>query len=371
MAEDASGRPLSQRVPGGTNRPAPQLRITPPVLPEALIERLRADFASARMPAPRGDGRSATEQAATPDAPAELRTLPRRKARGGRSARVTEARQRRPDEPPDSAGGAQAGIPVLGVADQEASGPTPSAGTGAGFGDGALRRASVAAHALARRPPLPSVPAVALSPTGQIPPPVVDLPRALLPQKADRPAVTPEPEPEPAGESVPVDNDQGPITEPLPVLSDPGASAIAGASALTSAAVPEAAAVVAVAAVAVVHSDAPGVPGTAAPPTPGVVGPSSHAGRPAAVAGAARGRPRRRATTLRPLAPASAESVPTMLRPLFADSDRGPIGEVVASVRTEVADGRRVRESRRFWSAGFLAAVGLAVLIVLVLVFAG
>lgn len=43
MGEDSSGPPLSRRVPGATNRPQPRMRVAPPVLPDALLERLRAE----------------------------------------------------------------------------------------------------------------------------------------------------------------------------------------------------------------------------------------------------------------------------------------------------------------------------------------
>ncbi len=41
MADDSSSPPLSRRVPGATNRPKPQMRVAPPVLPDDLIDRLR------------------------------------------------------------------------------------------------------------------------------------------------------------------------------------------------------------------------------------------------------------------------------------------------------------------------------------------
>ncbi len=46
MADDSSVPPLSRRVPGATNRPKPKMRITPPVLPEELIGRLRPNQAT-------------------------------------------------------------------------------------------------------------------------------------------------------------------------------------------------------------------------------------------------------------------------------------------------------------------------------------
>ncbi len=47
MADDSSAPPLSRRVPGATNRPKPQMRIAPPVLPEDLVDRLRPKQAAA------------------------------------------------------------------------------------------------------------------------------------------------------------------------------------------------------------------------------------------------------------------------------------------------------------------------------------
>ncbi len=50
MADDSSAPPLSRRVPGATNRPKPEMRVAPPVLPDDLIDRLRpkdADVAEA------------------------------------------------------------------------------------------------------------------------------------------------------------------------------------------------------------------------------------------------------------------------------------------------------------------------------------
>lgn len=60
-----------------------------------------------------------------------------------------------------------------------------------------------------------------------------------------------------------------------------------------------------------------------------------------------------------------------MLRPLFADSDRGPVEEAVASVREDVARGRTTHDARRFRSVGVIVAVGLAILVVLVLLIIG
>ena len=44
MAGDSSSQPLSQRVPGATNRPTPEMLIAPPMLPRSLLERLRAEL---------------------------------------------------------------------------------------------------------------------------------------------------------------------------------------------------------------------------------------------------------------------------------------------------------------------------------------
>jgi len=63
--------PLSQRVPGATNRPRPALRVPPPVLPDALVERLRAEFSAERAEPDRGvlSDQAPAQPAARPPSP--------------------------------------------------------------------------------------------------------------------------------------------------------------------------------------------------------------------------------------------------------------------------------------------------------------
>jgi hypothetical protein len=91
MGEDSRLPPLSRRVPGATNWPNPPVRSTPPVLPDHVLERLRAGRKPARE-APTGP----------PDAEAEVarpeRSAPPHRRTGTANGLRPNARQERDHE---------------------------------------------------------------------------------------------------------------------------------------------------------------------------------------------------------------------------------------------------------------------------------
>ncbi len=91
MSEDSRVGPLSQRVPGAANRPTPSMRIAPPVLPESLLERLRAEKGTSREEqAGPGQSGSAKPPAATPEGEPGRADAPRRLAWARRRDRTSE-----------------------------------------------------------------------------------------------------------------------------------------------------------------------------------------------------------------------------------------------------------------------------------------
>ena len=91
MSEDSSVGPLSQRVPGAANRPTPYMRIAPPVLPESLLERLRAEMGTSReeQAGPEQSG-AAKASAAAPEEEPGRADAPRRLAWARRRDRTAE-----------------------------------------------------------------------------------------------------------------------------------------------------------------------------------------------------------------------------------------------------------------------------------------
>jgi hypothetical protein len=91
MSEDSSVGPLSQRVPVAANRPTPSMRIAPPVLPESLLERLRAELGTSReeQAGPEQSG-SAGPSVARPEGEPGRADGPRRLAWARRRDRTTE-----------------------------------------------------------------------------------------------------------------------------------------------------------------------------------------------------------------------------------------------------------------------------------------
>lgn len=398
MGDDRTGGSLSQRVPGATNRPKPLMRVAPPVLPDALIDRLRAEAATAAAsdngqaelpPGGRGQGAkvAASEHAPVPEPAAVPQPQPK-PLPGARRGRGTRARPRRGSAPaerslavkpaasdaaasatPATSAGAgtvtslpvrprlarpvptlAAGVAAFDTAAAVSDADVParvarSAGGGVSAGDAvstdAVPRPSKAAADVPDERPL-----APRSPTGQVPPPVTSLPRRVgtrpAPQLTAAPAAAPEP---------------GPITEPIPVIADPSEVASGAVGFGTSlAATRQPVALTEVAADAVAAPAVRAVPAGPAPAAPRARRQALTRSRPALV---------------NRIHPAPPESAPTMLRPLFADSDRGPVEEAVASVREDVARGRTTHDARRFRSVGVIVAVGLAILVVLVLLVVG
>ena len=311
MPEDSSLPSLSQRVPGATGREKPLLRIAPPVLPESVLERLRAETAAVRADPAGAAGSGSGTAHSNPDSGAGHLAKVRRRAKSLSSR-------------------GQLGGPEPQASGRNAAEPDGPVGR-AGPGDGAAQRARVAAHALARRPPLPP------SPTGQVPPPLA----AALPAAAA-------PDSGPITEPIPVIPDASPtpalpatLTHPVPghVLASPATSAPASrtsapatrpAASAASPAEPEHGPITEP--IPVITESA--AAGTASPAAAGTASPAAaRTASPAAARDARRprrGRPARASADL----PVNEEA---RLRPLFTDPDPATAEEVFASLRHDMA----------------------------------
>jgi len=310
LGEDSRTPPLSRRVPGATNRPKPQLRTAPPVLPDDLIERLRAQ-AKARSEAP--------AERVKPDPPEQTAPLP---PMPQRVRKADESRHRAPARGgavPDSSGShgldpreTTEPIPVISGPAEGAAAPPSRDVTSADQVRPAIaprpKEARVGVRATvalpARRPASP----------GSVP--------ARVPDGASAPKGPPKDvrARRPAGSALSPEADSDDITAPIPVVS-----------------------------------------AAAERPTekPARGDPTSRPAPPAQPATAAQRATRRWRLSAQPVqaevpqpGPAESELTPmpaapepgqTMLRPLFVEAD--PVEEAVATVRAQAAG----RESRRLW----------------------
>jgi hypothetical protein len=269
MGQDGHIPPLSQRVPGATNRPRPALRVPPPVLPDALVERLRAEFGAERDEPDRGvlSDQAPAQPAARPPSPLRpsvaasdssrpklvrrravpQSTHPRTTDAGIHSARsaalVAQDRVASASELPDRS--AEPLAPAVGIQATSGTEPEPitepiptirefpgpdhraaSASTSRDAAvlapqDGPASRARVASSALARLPHLPDRGQPAgIAGAGAGAPDPAGLLRAvarMLPVPIRSPVSNnrPEPEPEPITRPEP---EPEPVTQPIPVI---------------------------------------------------------------------------------------------------------------------------------------------------------
>ncbi len=367
MGEDSRVPPLSRRVPGATNRPKPQLRTAPPVLPDDLIERLRARAKT------RSEERAEQVQPEPPEQTAPLPPLPQRvrktnEPRPPASARgqvqpeppqqtaplpPLPQRVRKTNEPgppasatgqvqPESAGspGLASGattepIPLISAPAEGAVRPSSRDATSADQ----VRPASTARPKEARVRVLATVapPSRPPAPPGSVPARVPDGANGLQDPAQDARTTRP------AGSSLSPEADADDITEPIPVVSE-----VAERSAEKPAFDEPA-----------TRPARPTRPAQPAPPgrPPAQADPPARAD-PAAQKGARRWRlsaqpvhaevpqPRPTESELTPM-PAAAEPEQTLLRPLFVEGD--PVEEVVATVRAQAAD-RASNNARRLWN---------------------
>lgn len=128
MGEDRRP-PLSRRVPGATNMPKAQVRGSPPVLPDEVLERLRAEVSAARRkPADQPNAQQATQAAVQPQRLTNIDALQRPpnadvsqrpKKAGGRQ------RPKKTGRRPESADGRRPEDPVGSHQPEVADGPPP------------------------------------------------------------------------------------------------------------------------------------------------------------------------------------------------------------------------------------------------------
>src|SRR5258707_6430705 len=197
MEGDSSLPLLSQRVPGATKRPPPEMLIAPPMLPRSLLERLRAELRAelSEAQAREEPGRQLAPQ--RPGQPASV-PLPVPQTDGGRPGRAKRRllRDSKPGRPADS--DVRPSIPVI-TAIAKAEAPGPAAMTVNGLA--ALAAADLAEQTTARQ-----LPQRAKRPDAQRAPATADVPRMPTPPEMAKAA---------AALLAPFPED---ITQPIPVI---------------------------------------------------------------------------------------------------------------------------------------------------------
>jgi hypothetical protein len=313
MGEDSRVPPLSRRVPGATNRPKPQLRTAPPVLPDDVIERLRA----------RAKIRSEVPAEQVPPEPAEqaapLPPLPQRVRKTDDPPHQAKATgQVRPDtsgsQGLDSTESTEP-IPVIpGAADSAVQPPASNVTSATPARPTIAARPKEARVRVLAKVALPSRPATQ---PGPLPGRVPD--GAETPKDSAQDTRTMRP----AGSAWSPEADSADITEPIPVISG-----VAKRPAQDQA------------------LDAPAAqPTPPAQPAPADQAPTRRWRLSAQPVHAEVPEPHPAESELAPIPGAPAPGQ-TMLRPLFAESDT--LEEVVATVRAQAAD-RESHTARRLW----------------------